>query len=165
VVGADPIVFVRSAVPADIEVLAALERIARDVMREQRGGRRRLEECPAVGDRWGSWIAETDRAVVVAGLDEAVFAWLSIRAPDIDGVAVIDSVYVEEGARELGLGDDLVSWALAWARDRQATSVESWALPGDRETKNLFERNGLTARLITVSRSLSGPATEVDASR
>ena len=157
--------FVRSAVPTDVEVLAALEQIARDVMRDQRGGRRRLEECPAVGDRWGSWIAETDRAVVVAGLDGAVFAWLSIQAPDAHGVAVIDSVFVEEGARQLGLGDGLVSWALAWARGRQATSVESWALPGDRETKNLFERNGLTARLITVSRSLSGPATEVDASR
>jgi GNAT superfamily N-acetyltransferase len=80
-------------------------------------------------------------------------------------VAVIDSVHVYEGARELGLGDDLVEWALGWARHHRATSVESWALPGDRDTKNLFERNGLTARLITVSRELSDPASSADASR
>ena len=36
-----------------------------------------------------------------------------------------------------------------------ASVLEGQALPGDRETKNLYERAGITARLITVSRRLA----------
>ena len=36
----------------------------------------------------------------------------------------------------------------------QLRALEGEALPGDRETKNLYERAGITARLITVSKSL-----------
>ena len=42
----------------------------------------------------------------------------------------------------------------AWGRDGGAELVEGHALPGDRNIKNLYERAGVTARLITVSRRL-----------
>lgn len=162
---ADPHTFVRRAVVTDAELLEALERDARAALAPVRGGARRLAEVAAYGSSWSEHLQLPHVAVVVAGLDNMVFAWLSVHDPDDLGVAVIDSVFVHEGARELGLGDALVEWAVAWARERGAQAIESWALPGDRETKNLFERNGLTARLITVSRSLSDPASSADASR
>ena len=163
--GVDVELFVRVAQSHDVMPLQQLERVARQVLTDQRGGQRRLDECPAWGDRWADAIDQADRGVVVGGVDGVVLAWLSVVGPDVHGVAVVDSVFVDEGARDLGLGDELVDWALTWSRRRGATSIESWALPGDRATKNLFERNGLTARLITVSRTLSDPASEVDASR
>ena len=39
-------------------------------------------------------------------------------------------------------------------RTAGGVTVEGWALPGDRDTKNLFERAGVTARKIIVSKPL-----------
>ena len=50
---------------------------------------------------------------------------------------------------------------LAWASAAGADGVDSIALPGDRVTKNFFERFGLTARALQVHRRLS-PASEAD---
>ena len=44
--------------------------------------------------------------------------------------------------------------ALIWAREQELTALDALALPGDRETKNLYERSGLVARLITVTKKL-----------
>ena len=67
-------------------------------------------------------------------------------------------MYVEQEARELGLGDTMVEHAIATVREAGLEGIESVALPGDRETKNLFERAGLTARLITVYKTLAADA-------
>jgi GNAT superfamily N-acetyltransferase len=74
---------------------------------------------------------------------------------DVDGaVAHVDEVYVTPDARELGFGDALLEAATEAARAAEARVLEGHALPGDRDTKNLYERAGITARLITVSRRL-----------
>jgi len=74
---------------------------------------------------------------------------------DFEGdVARIDQVYVTPDARELGFGDALLEAAADAARTSGASVLEGQALPGDRQTKNLYERAGITARLITVSRRL-----------
>ena len=70
-------------------------------------------------------------------------------------VAHVDQVYVTPDARELGFGDALLEAATDAAVEAGATVLEGNALPGDRETKNLYERAGVTARLITVSRRLT----------
>jgi GNAT superfamily N-acetyltransferase len=69
-------------------------------------------------------------------------------------VARIDQVYVAVEARELGFGDALVAAAMDWAREQGAELIEAETLPGDRNLKNLYERAGVTARLITVSKRL-----------
>ena len=63
-------------------------------------------------------------------------------------------VYVEPQAREVGFGDWLLEAALAEARTQGCIVIEGYALPGDRATKNLYERAGITARKITVSKAL-----------
>lgn len=80
-------------------------------------------------------------------------------------VYVVDRVYVIDDARELGFGDDLLAAALARADEMDCQFLEGSALPGDRETKNLYERAGVVARSITVSRRLSAPSSSGDASR
>ncbi len=69
-------------------------------------------------------------------------------------VARIDQVFVDADARELGFGDALVAAAMDWGREVGAELIEAETLPGDRNLKNLYERAGVTARLITVSKRL-----------
>jgi GNAT superfamily N-acetyltransferase len=84
-----------------------------------------------------------------APADEVIVGYLIV---DVDGaVALIDQVFVTPEARELGFGDALLAAALEEARAAGAGVLEGHALPGDRDTKNLYERAGITARLITVS--------------
>jgi GNAT superfamily N-acetyltransferase len=73
----------------------------------------------------------------------------------VDGeLATILDVFVHPEAREIGFGDELLAAAVAAARRAGARLLEGEALPGDRDTKNLYERAGITARLITVSTAL-----------
>ena len=163
----DPVV--RAASRADAGPLAVLEREARASVAMTRGGARWLDEHPEVGEGWPA--ATETRSVFVAVLTdiagppgaELVVGYLVL---DVDGpIAHVDQVYVTPEARQLGFGDALLELATESARQSGAAYLEGHALPGDRETKNLYERAGITARLITVSRPLSGPSTPAGASR
>ena len=85
-------------------------------------------------------------------IDDVVVGYLVGRAEG--DVFVVVDVYVDPRARELGFGDELLAVALDHARTHGARRLEAEALPGDRDTKNLYERAGITARLIVVSTSL-----------
>jgi GNAT superfamily N-acetyltransferase len=148
----DPVV--RPARRTDIDALRLLEAEARAALVDARGGSRWLDEHPELGAGWSSALEQYK--VFVAVLDaagaEAVVGYLVL---DVDGkIARIDQVFVTPEARELGFGDALIEEAEGAAREVGATVLEGQALPGDRETKNLYERAGITARLITVSRRL-----------
>jgi GNAT superfamily N-acetyltransferase len=161
----DPVV--RRATSADASPLRVLEHEARVAVADARGGARWLDEHPEVGEGWVDAVASRDvfAAVLTTGSTdtELVVGYLVL---DVDGaIAHIDQVYVTPDARELGFGDALLERAAEAALQAGATFLEGHALPGDRDTKNLYERAGITARLITVSRRLSVPSTAADASR
>lgn len=149
----DPVV--RRAGPADTGPLAVLEREARHALVDARGGRRWLEEHPEIDPHWDDAVAA--RRVFAAELafpDEPAHV-VGYLVLDVGGdIAHVDQVYVTPDARELGFGDALLEAATDAARAAGAAVLEGHALPGDRETKNLYERAGITARLITVSRRL-----------
>ena len=69
--------------------------------------------------------------------------------------ASVRSLYVEEEARSVGVGELIMNTLLKWATERKAAAIDAVALPGDRQTKNFFETHGLVARAITVQRKLS----------
>ena len=77
------------------------------------------------------------------------------RWRDGRAVAVVHQLFVEEAARELGVGEALLDTAIGFARARGCFAIESLALPGDRDLKNLFERFGLVARAIVVHKDLA----------
>lgn len=138
---------VRAATASDTAQLVALEGEARHGLAEHRGGSRWLQTHPAIGGTWADAVAEG--RVVVAHIDDVVIGFGVVR---VDGdLAHVDGVYVVPEARELGFGDELLAGLIAVARERGAALIEGHALPGDRNTKNLFERAGIKARLITVS--------------
>ena len=138
----DPVV--REFTAADVVALDELAALARESIREARGGARWIETHPL--PNWN----DPDVVVLVADLDGVVIGYLVARIGS-DQVMEVDEVFVLEQAREVGFGDALVAEILRLARQRGAKRLEAEALPGDRDTKNLWERAGITARLITVS--------------
>ncbi len=153
----DPVV--RDGSADDRAELDRLEQEARSGLVDARGGARWIDTHPANGPAWS---ALDDGRVIVADLDGVVvgsLVWSIDPVPSASGdrVARVESVYVTPGAREVGFGDELLAAALARARAEGATLFEAEALPGDRDTKNLYERAGITARSITVSTRLADP--------
>ena len=146
----DPMV--RRADPAngdDLSQLEGLEREARAALVGARGGDRWLAEHQIIGQSWAERCKKA--AVWVAHIGEVVVGYL-VAELGADDVLYIDQVWVTPGARELGFGDALLQTAIEAGRSEGATAVEGQALPGDRHTKNLYERAGIVARLITTYR-------------
>jgi ribosomal protein S18 acetylase RimI-like enzyme len=145
---------VRAAAIGDAPALADLESRARGHLADQRGGPQALAEQPAVDD-WAELLQRDDVRVFVATIDGVPLGYLELHLPDADGRALVNQVYVEEGARELGFGDDMIGLAIEATTRAGGTVIESFALPGDRNTKNLFERAGMTARKLIVAKRLA----------
>lgn len=139
----------------DAPELAELEEIARSAVAEHRGGLEWLAgSTTSTPATWAERVAGAGEWWVAVGtIDGVVVGYCAARRAG--GVATIDHLFVLEGARGVGVGEALIEEALAWASDLGASVLEATALPGDRETKNLFERFGMKARAITVSRRLA----------
>lgn len=158
----DPLV--RPARPSDAAALDALQAEFREAAALLRGGAVWLRENSAVA----AWDGHLDD-VVVAEIDDVVVGYLRSTLSN-DGVLGICEVWVTPDARELGFGDELLAATIERGRARGATAVQGQALPGDRHTKNLYERAGIVARLIVTYRDLgaggvSDPASSAAASR
>ena len=146
---------VREIVDGDRETLTAIDRDARGSLDQQRGGAAWLADHPSLDRRW----VPRSRAPLgwAALIDGVTVGLLLLDVLEVAGrgrVAMVDRVYVLEPARELGCGDALLAAAEAWARASGCVAIEGVALPGDRETKNLYERAGVVARSIIVSKPL-----------
>ena len=151
----------RSAVAehTDAEALSGLEAAARAGLVEARGGARWLDAHRRIAADWPAAIGT--RTVFVGDDPGRLRRRRRRRLPRgrlrrrSDEVLRIDQVFVADEARELGFGDALVAAAMQWGREHGAELVEAETLPGDRNLKNLYERAGVTARLITVSKRLA----------
>ena len=145
---------IRGADPAnadDLLQLELLENEARAALVGARGGDRWLAEHQPVAGEWTVECAESD--VLVAHIGEVLVGYL-VGKLGRDDVLRIAQVWVTPEAREIGFGDALLAGSIENARRRGAVAVEGQALPGDRQTKNLYERAGIVARLITTFRWL-----------
>jgi GNAT superfamily N-acetyltransferase len=150
-------IFSRTATEKDVDVLALLESEARRSLNQFRGADRLANEVPEIGNRWSEELNNDTLFVLAGGIDSTVMGYLVARKTEIanNQIATIEQVFVTHDARNLGVGDALVTTALTWAREQKLHALDALALPGDRETKNLYERSGLVARLITVTKKLN----------
>lgn len=139
---------VRPMASFDVAALDQLQAEARAALTDARGGAAWLaDHAPTV------WAADdATRWVGVGCLDGHVVGFLHMYRRDT--LAIVHQVWVTPQARELGLGDDLLDAARHWARSVGCTAIEGSALPGDRDTKNLYERAGIVARLIVLRANL-----------
>jgi len=72
--------------------------------------------------------------------------------PDI--ATNIHEVFVHSDAREVGIGEAIMNFTIDWSRANGSSLLIGRTFPGDRATKNYFERFHITARLIEVSKQL-----------
>ena len=87
-------------------------------------------------------LASPDHEVAVGTLDGTVDRLRrgARRARWRDGglLGVIDDIYVDPGARAVGVGEALMDHLLAWCRAQGCFGVDSLALPGDRADQELL---------------------------
>lgn len=152
---------VRPATDDDVPRLAELVREAVEEQAEARGGpvwaQREARAAPA-DDSLRAAVADPDQLVLAGTIDDAVLGYAVARTERLrDGslLGIISDVYVEEGAREIGLGEVLVDQVVAWCSERGCRGIDALALPGNRQTKNFFESFGFTARAIIVHKRLA----------
>jgi GNAT superfamily N-acetyltransferase len=151
----------RTAIGADLPQVAALAGAATSEKLGQKGGAlwARREGRPAPQEETlRSALDRPDHEVAVGTLDGVVVGYGVARTETLlDGglLGVIEDIYVDPGARAVGVGETLMNHLIDWCRARGCFGVDSLALPGDRDTKNFFESFGLVARAIVVHRPLS----------
>ncbi|MDA9293075.1 GNAT family N-acetyltransferase [bacterium] len=135
----------------DLAQLLLLEREARAALLGARGGDRWLIEHPEVGVEWSDRCRADRVDVLLAHIGDVVVGYLVGLLGD-DRIIRVDQVWVTPLARENGFGDALLAALIERAKANGAGAVQGESLPGDRHTKNLYERAGIVARLITTYR-------------
>jgi GNAT superfamily N-acetyltransferase len=149
----------REAADQDLPRLGELAEAALAELRAMRGGEMWAAQRAALSPQARVEAALHDDAqlVLVGTIDGATVGYSVARIDDLpDGrrIGVLDDIFVEEGARGIGVGEVLMEAALQWCRDRGCVAADATALPGHRATKNFFEESGFTARLLVMHRQL-----------
>jgi len=150
----------RPATVDDLDRLAELAEEARRELLPLRGGGVFLEREARHGslhDTFAAELGNASTAVWCGTIDGVVIAYCVTKAEDLDDgrkLGRITDLFVEVGAREVGVGERLMAEALAWCSTRGCFGIDAYALPGARQTKNFFETAGFTARLLVVHHRL-----------
>lgn len=146
--GAVPDAAVRPATEDDQPVLEAMAARAAASLEGARGAALLLARESTQPDDTTSFIGTLD-GVAVGGIAGHI--------EDLPGgvrLAVVTFFWVDEEARSVGVGEALLNTVVDWARANGCQSVDAYALPGERITKNFFEAAGFKARLLTVHHDL-----------
>ena len=150
----------RPAVREEVDQLAELVARGQTELTGRRGGplwAQRDAAHPLDAAALSVLVTDPDALVLVGTFDDVVVGYGIVqleRLRDGTTLAVIDGLYVEPGARGVGVGEAVMDAVVTWSESKGCRGIDGFALPGDRETKNFFERFGLTARAILVHRSL-----------
>ena len=160
------------ACPARQEHLEVLEDLATEAVEEQaeaRGGwvwsRREVRTRPFARSLERA-MGDPDQAVWVGLIDSVPVGYAAAAVEPVQTGELLGRVtdlYVTEGARDVGVGEELIGEVLAWCAERGCVGIDALALPGNRSTKNFFETFGFTARLLVLHRRL--PAHEASSAQ
>lgn len=103
-------------------------------------------------------VGDDTTEVLMGEIDGCTFAFLVARVepmlPQAEGetIGVIRFVFVEQEAREVGVGETIRDLALRLLRQRGIRRFDAHVLPGHRLAKNFFEAGGFAARSIVMHR-------------
>ncbi len=136
--------------------LAELNRTVIDELAPMRGGavwKAREARQEPIEEALEELLEDPEYRVLVATIDATVVGYAVARLERLtDGsvLGVIDDIFVEEGARQVGLGELMINELIAWCEERKCIGMDAMALPGHRATKNFFEESGFTARQLVM---------------
>lgn len=137
-----PVVVVREATAFDESSINELDIQARLEGTRHRGSQHLFESLGSFNTRW------SDRKTFrfdVAQVNELIVGFVVVQSRERP---LLDQIYVHPQARGLGIGAALLKVTV---ERYGAENLDALSLPGDRLTKNLYERAGLKARLIIAS--------------
>ncbi|MGI8809391.1 MAG: GNAT family N-acetyltransferase [Acidimicrobiales bacterium] len=146
----------RPARAADVPRLAELNRAVVEELAPMRGGavwKAREARPEPFAEGLSALLDDPDVRVVVATIDDVVVGYAVVHLEHLaDGsiLGVIDDIFVEEGARQVGLGELMIDDLMTWCEERKCVGMDAMALPGHRATKNFFEESGFTARQLVM---------------
>ncbi len=146
----------RPAEAADVPRIAELARQAIDELAPMRGGavwKAREARSEPIEEGLEPLLDDADARMVVATIDGVVVGYAVVRLDYLgDGsvLGVVTDIFVEEGARQVGLGELMIDDLMTWCEERKCIGMDAMALPGHRATKNFFEESGFTARQLVM---------------
>jgi ribosomal protein S18 acetylase RimI-like enzyme len=150
----------RPATAEDLPRIAELAELARQELVPMKGGAlwsAREAVAEPFEDAYGALIERDDAAVVVGTVDETVVGFGVVTLERLRTGAtlgVISDLFVEPGARAVGVGEAMADDLVAFCAARGCTGIDALALPGHRSAKNFFEGSGFTARALVMHREL-----------
>ncbi len=150
----------RPATEDDLPRLAELARLAIAELTPMKGGdvwAAREARGEPLDENLKMALVDPDTRVLCGTIDDAVIGYAVVRIeplPDGGRLGVLHDIFVEPEAREVGVGEALVADVTDWCRDAGCIGIDSFALPGNRSTKNFFETFGFTARMLVVHKWL-----------
>ncbi|MGH9114723.1 MAG: GNAT family N-acetyltransferase, partial [Acidimicrobiales bacterium] len=108
------------------------------------------------GDVLRRSLADPDRVIVLGLLDSVVVGFASARCERSrrGPLGVVDVMFVEPPARQVGVGEALLGRVVEWCAERGCQGVDAPALPGSRDTKAFFEDMGFVTRLLVMHRPM-----------
>ena len=151
---------VRPATEDDLARLGELARAAIAELTPMKGGvvwAAREARTERVEDSLKASLADDATRVVVGTIDGVRIGYAAVHVEVLnDGsrLGVVDDIFVEEGAREVGVGEAMMGDLVAWCEEQGCAGMDAMALPGHRSTKNFFEESGFTARNLVMHHRL-----------
>ncbi len=144
----------------DLEILIFLRKEAISEVKNKRGGKVMLNLdsfSDESSENFSYWFNSSDHCIFTGLFGAAVVAYGVLEfstTNDNQIIASIKEIFVLKDARSVGVGESVIESMIKEAIEHDAVGIDSFALPGDRETKNFFETQGMVARLIHVYRPL-----------
>jgi GNAT superfamily N-acetyltransferase len=151
---------VRPATEDDLPRLAELARAGIAELTPMKGGAvwaAREARTEPVEESLKASLADEHTRVVVGTIDDFPVGYAAVRVEVLnDGsrLGVVDDIFVEEGAREVGVGEAMMGDLMGWCEAQGCSGMDAMALPGHRSTKNFFEESGFTARNLIMHHRL-----------
>ncbi len=154
---------VRAATRDDVPRLVELARAAIRELTPMKGGSvwaaREARAEPLDADLVAA-IEDPGQCVLVGTIDDVTIGYGVARVETLrDGshLGAVDDIFVEEGARGIGVGELMMGELVSWCRATDCFGIDVMALPGHRAAKNFFEESGFTAREIVMHHRLVEP--------
>jgi GNAT superfamily N-acetyltransferase len=151
----------RPAGEHDIARIVELADVMRAELSAMKGGAVWLQReawAEPLDDAYRALVERDDALVVVGTIDDVVLGFGAALVEPLrsgDSLGVITDLFVEEAAREVGIGEEIIDDLVAFCTDRGCIGIDGFALPGHRATKNFFEEHHFTARMLTMHHRLT----------
>jgi GNAT superfamily N-acetyltransferase len=154
----------RPATVEDLPTIVVLARALREELGPMRGGTvwlARDARPEPLEPAYRALLDDPDAVVLVGAIDEVVVGLGVLEIERLRGgdrLAVITDLFVESGAREVGVGATILAGLVEAAGERGCRGIDASALPGHRAAKSFFEQHGFVTRSLITHRTLPGPA-------